>query len=102
MVNISFLIDNVEEIAAIDDVFIPPIIHRLVKMHAFPFYNELYANQEKFIVEYRYGEYSIDGETPKDEEDRLFKDLFMKYPHLISLIDDSKDTFEEDMSTFAF
>ncbi len=102
MVNISFLLENIDEITSINDVLLPPIIHNHVRRYAKPYFPKLISNQEQFIVDYRYGEYTIDGESEKEEQNRLFDELFKKYPHLIHLIDDAADTFKESTDEINF
>jgi hypothetical protein len=101
--NISFLEKNIEEIIAIDDVFLPPIVHTVINS-SFPKYKkELFDNQQEFIHKYRHGWYSKEDESFKEEESRLFKALFEKHPDLFPLNIDSLDTHkEEDLEFFEF
>lgn len=89
--NISFLKENIEEIVKINDVLIPPSLQGIIKLDYPKYKQELLKNQEDFNFKYRHGYYSKENESEKEENDRLFEDLFKKHPGLRVLNMDSLD-----------
>ena len=85
------------QIAAIDDIYVPDYIRfeaaRALNMGKS--YNQLFKNQEGFMVDYKYEKYWKKGETRYEMDQRLVREFIEAYPELEILVPRSGLTVEE-------
>lgn len=93
--NIDEIDNHVEDIIAIDDIYVPYQISGAFIDVEQSLMNKMYDNQKDFLADYRYEKYWKKGETRYEMDQRLMREFVKVHPELEVLVPKTGMTVEE-------